>query len=158
MTNTRKSLIWLSAAFLLLTLQFIWSNSARDAVASTAQSDAVGIWMERLFDVTREPFRFFYDNRRKLAHFAEFFLLGTEMELWLRANGKCTLFSRLAGVGFSLAAAAMDETIQLFSRGRVASLLDVALDFCGAFVGLWLCFGVFHLFSKKSQFAHQTTD
>ena len=158
MTNTRKCLIWLSAAFLLLTLQFIWSNSARDAVASTAQSDAVGMWMERLFDVTREPFRFFFDNRRKLAHFAEFFLLGAEMELWMRANGKYTLCSRLTGVGFCLAVAAMDEIIQLFSRGRVASLLDVALDFCGAFAGLCLCFGVFCLFSKKSQFAHETAD
>lgn len=152
MTNTRKCLIWLSAAIILLTLQFIWSNSARDAAASTAQSDALGVWMERLLDITREPFRFLYDNRRKLAHFGEFFLLGAELELWLRVNSKHTLVSRIVGGGFCLAVAAIDEGIQLFSRGRVASLFDVGLDFCGALFGLCLCYGFFaacRVFAKK---------
>ncbi len=152
MTVARKCWLWLTAALIFLTLQFIWSNSAQDAVASAAQSDAVGSWMDRLFDITREPFRFLYDNRRKLAHFAEFLLLGAEMELWLRVNDKRAFSARLAGGAFCLAVAGIDEAIQLFSRGRVASFTDVVLDFCGAVVGLSLCFGIFaafRLFAKK---------
>lgn len=73
---------------------------------------------------------------RKAAHATEFFALGSVMVL---------LFAELrrkrpwlwAG-GLALAAAALDETHQLFVSGRSASIRDVGIDVAGAWVGVAL--------------------
>lgn len=143
--------IWLPITLILLTLLFIWSNSARDAAASSAQSDAVGHWIQRLFDTTREPFRSLYTHRRKVAHFVEFALLGAECGwgLWLNKAKRLSCFG---GLALCVIAAVVDETIQLFSLGRVSSILDVCLDTAGALFGLLMMLALRALarvFAKK---------
>ena len=134
--NTLKLLLPLF--FLLATVIFIWSNSAKDAAASTLQSDGVGEWMRRFFDVEKQPFRFLYENRRKIAHFAEFFLLGTESALLfllnLRKNGYAISFAVL----LCAVVAVVDEGIQYFVPGRVCAFSDVCLDLCGALCAIVL--------------------
>lgn len=140
-------------AVILLTTGFIWSNSMRNATASGAQSGFFKQLFAQIFDITREPFRFLYDHLRKLAHFAEFALLGTEVSLLLLASAKKRLPVRLLlGMCFCVLVAVVDETIQLFVPGRVACAVDVCIDSAGALCGVLLCFGAAllrPLFKKK---------
>ena len=73
---------------------------------------------------------------RKIAHFAEYALLGLLAYLLFSALRRRGRLPR-AGV-VCLAAALIDEAIQRFSAGRGPSLRDVALDFCGALTGILL--------------------
>ena len=65
-------------ACFVLTVCFIWSNSMRTGFESSEQSGFFENIFKQIFNVTEEPFRFLYENLRKVAHFAEFALLGIE--------------------------------------------------------------------------------
>lgn len=136
---------------IVLTLCFIWSNSMQDATASGEQSGYFRQLFCQLFDVTREPFRFLYENLRKVAHFLEFALLGAEVAALVFSFRPHRAFYAV-GYGACVLAAAVDEGIQLFSPGRVAALLDVGIDAAGALCGtLFLCALLLaaRLFKKK---------
>ncbi len=128
--------LYLPLLLIVITLLFIWSNSMMDANASTGQSDLAGRWFRELFDVEKEPFRFLYENRRKVAHFTEFTLLGAESCLFLLLNFRTRVSGYLMGGAACFLVACLDETIQLFSPGRVASFSDVCLDTAGALSGM----------------------
>ncbi len=71
---------------------------------------------------------------RKAAHFSEYALLGYLMGLLcVSRDGRSRFLLPEAGC---LAAAAVDECIQLFSVGRSAQLRDVCIDLSGATLGL----------------------
>lgn len=123
---------------LLLTTAFIWSNSLRNAAASTEQSGSFRALFARLFDVQQEPFRFLYENMRKVAHFSEFALLGAEAAILPAVFEKKRLRRLALAWLFCVLVAAVDETIQYFVPGRAAAVADVALDSAGALCGLCL--------------------
>ena len=142
----------LPLVLLLVTVIFIWSNSAKDAAASTLQSDGVGEWMRRLFNVEKEPFRFLYENRRKVAHFAEFFLLGLESAAFFLLNLKNEKLAAPCALLLSCLVATVDEGIQYFVPGRVSAFADVCLDTCGALCAIafvWLARRLFVSVAKK---------
>lgn len=128
---------------LALTLIFIWTNSMQSRGESTRRSSEV---MELIADIL-EPVGIEVDTTddhliRKLAHFAEFFLLGTELA------ALCLLYGMYSAQGFvnslsaGLAAAVIDEAIQIFSN-RGSSVADVLLDFSGvlaAAAAVWLIY------------------
>ena len=71
---------------------------------------------------------------RKAAHLSEYMLLGFLMGLlFVRSDGRGRVF---LPEGACLAAALVDEGIQLFSVGRAAQLRDVCIDMLGAIAGL----------------------
>ncbi len=71
---------------------------------------------------------------RKAAHFSEYALLGYLVGLLcVRRDGRSRFFLPEAAC---LAAALIDEGIQLFSAGRAAQLRDVCIDLSGATLGL----------------------
>ena len=71
---------------------------------------------------------------RKAAHFSEYMLFGFFLGLlFVRANGHGRIFLPWGGC---LAAAGIDEAIQLFVSGRAGRVLDVCIDMSGATVGL----------------------
>ncbi len=74
---------------------------------------------------------------RKLAHFAEFALLGFWFMLCLRVYTR--RFVRHTGwpLFFGLLVANLDELIQLYVPGRSSSVRDVFLDFLGVLAGLF---------------------
>lgn len=123
---------------LLLTTAFIWSNSLRNAAASTEQSGSFRALFARLFDVQQQPFRFLYENMRKVAHFSEFALLGAEAAVLPAALKKKWLRYLASAWLFCVLVATVDETIQYFVPGRAAAWADVALDSAGALCGLCL--------------------
>ena len=139
---------------ILITLAFIWSNSLKDASASSAQSGRVASLFASLFDIERQPFRFLYENLRKVAHFTEFALLGAETALMFLLNGKSTVRFCTLGILFCAFSAATDECIQYFVPGRACTLLDVGIDTAGsatALIGLFLFVACFKRFLEKKR-------
>ncbi len=117
---------------LAVTLCFIWGNSLLGREESSALSRGLLRWLiDHGFPIRSEHLL------RKLAHFGEFGLLGCELMLLFSLGRSPSFRSAGAAALAGLAAAAADETLQLFS-GRSAQLTDVMLDFSGALTGI--CF------------------
>ena len=135
MKRTKKRLT-LCVTLLILLLAFIWGNSLLPGEESGNLSGLVGKILGTLLpflDLTTGIGSFIL---RKFAHFSEFAALGmvlcwlfgmTQRRKWLAA-----LLPLLCGV----AAAAIDETIQIFSPGRYASIADVGIDSAGVLTGI----------------------
>lgn len=140
-------------ACMLSTAAFIWSNSLKEAGASTQQSGYFRALFAKLFDVTQEPFRFLYHNLRKVAHFSEFALLGAEMTLFLLPYKHMRALCYAVGLACCAAVALLDEGIQYFVPGRAASFVDVGIDTAGAACGMLLLVALAaicrRLFKKK---------
>jgi VanZ family protein len=115
---------------IVLTLIFIFRNSTD----SKEESSALSLYVKELVGPILEVFvgkgNVTEHLVRKLAHFTEFFALGTEFS-FLIINEK-----QVAPAGISLillaglVSALSDETIQLFFD-RGSSVMDVWLDFAG---------------------------
>jgi len=141
MIRSRKRLT-VCLCLLCLNLCFIWGNS----LLPGELSGAVSHWLQRLlaslFGGQAGP-ETGHGLLRKLAHFAEFTCLGLLFsQLWgMLTQKKPFLWSLLCGA----AAAAIDETIQLFVPGRGPSLKDVGIDTLG------VCLGIVILYFTKKQ-------
>ncbi|HBF15819.1 MAG TPA: VanZ family protein [Clostridiales bacterium] len=130
---------WRVALWVLigLTVGFILSRSMRGKVASDGESQWVTDLLRKIFHSEGISHAFV----RKLAHFTEFFILGTELSgiLWLERRRS---FQSYLNIWFASELCALfDETIQIFS-GRGPSVADVWLDTAGATCGILLLFGI----------------
>ena len=116
---TRRRIFWALTALWLL---FIWGHSMMSAGKSSAESGRVLLWVRQFFPGATMHFV------RKAAHFTEYAVLGALL-LGATDGGR---FRPLAfPAGFGISAAALDETIQIFSEGRSAQISDAGLDFAG---------------------------
>lgn len=118
---------------ILLTLAVIWGHSFLGKEASSEESGFVMELVTPVLEVVVGKGNVTEYLVRKLAHFTEFLLLGTELLCFfaLRRDRKDAL---LLALTHSLFVALTDETIQIFS-GRGPMIQDVWLDFSGATVG-----------------------
>ena len=113
-------------------LAVIWGNSLMTGEDSGQFSAAVLAFLGRFI-----PFfsgELGHTILRKLAHFSEFACLGL-------LTGGFRLLRKKAGfgiLGFGMAVACVDETIQVFVPGRGSSLIDVWIDTAGFALGLLL--------------------
>ena len=112
-------------------LALIWGNSLLPGVSSEAVSGGVLAFLGRFLPMllTEAGHTFL----RKAAHFSEFALLG------LLFGGRHRLVKGDTPVhlmGFGLAVACIDETIQIFTPDRASSLIDVWIDTSGFALGL----------------------
>lgn len=124
---------------LIATISFVFSNSMQIAEESSGTSqhvlqiiqDAVtALGAPGLAEEITEHFV------RKLAHICEYMLVGFWLMLCLRVYTK-HFFRHITWPMFgALFIALIDETIQLFSEGRSASVSDIWIDFFGAMLGL----------------------
>ena len=126
----------LCAALLTAVLVFIWGNSLLPASVSQQFSDFVGHVLEEILpegmeDLPEENESFLL---RKLAHLTEFIALGVLLAWNCAMRQKRTAFPLLWGI----AAACIDETIQVFVPGRGPGLRDVAIDSLGVLLGIVL--------------------
>ncbi len=125
-----RQMLWICAD--VLWICFIFGRSLKTADLSDRESAWFLLVFQRLLPwVTIHMVR-------KLAHFGEYFLLGTLLYFTVRSfKGPMPLPPALAG----LLVAACDEAIQLGVPGRSGQITDVLLDECGvlcACVLLWL--------------------
>lgn len=93
---------------------------------------------EQLETMPQKQLEFWHTVLRKCAHFSEFAVLGVLSSLTVSQ----TKLSRrgLIALGFCLAVAAMDETLQLFVDGRAGRVVDVMIDGVGALSGIGVVF------------------
>ena len=118
-------------------LIFIYANSLRPSGASSEESQGIFAMLARFFSFL--PF-FTHAFLRKLAHFAEYTLLGLHLAAFplTVGNGKKReyLFTLCAGALVALT----DELLQVFVPGRHGSIVDAALDMSGVLFGYLLYF------------------
>ena len=116
---------------ILLNLALIWGNSLMPGQVSGEMSGGIVAWLGNFlpFFSTEAGHHFL----RKAAHFSEFCLLGIHTGTRRALSGKDL---KLTGAGYGLAAACIDETIQVYVPGRGSSLLDVWIDTAGFATGL----------------------
>ena len=126
----------LSLTVTVLWLWFIYSRSLQNAEASDAESGALLGLLEQFL-----PFLDMY-LVRKLAHFTEYFILGSLLFLDWRLLGRGSLWLPLAA---GLLFAASDELLQTRVPGRSGQLSDVLLDFCGAALAVCLLYLFNHI-------------
>ncbi len=134
---------------IVLTITFIWSNSFQSVPESQADSLSVVEAIEPLLKLGSGRTKMDVERFRKVAHFAEFWLLGLELALLLIALRKVSLQNAVNCLFASLVVAVVDETIQVFSD-RGSRVTDVLLDYSGAMTGLLVAFLVYW-FVKKAR-------
>lgn len=111
-------------------LCFIWVNSFFPAEISGGLSKAAEKFLKVIFG---DGFPITEGALRKLAHAAEYAAFGFLSAVFMYEK----LEKELLSVGFcGLAAAVLDETIQLFSEGRSAQVKDILIDFSGFSAGV----------------------
>ena len=142
MIRTEKRLR-ICICLLVCNLIFIWGNSLLPGELSQAFSDWVKALIARLL-----PGSVSADSGggllRKIAHFTEFTALGAVLAWLFGMLRKKRRWPFLWGV----AAACVDETIQVFVPHRGPGLKDVAIDSCGVLTGLILLH-IGHTYLKK---------
>ena len=118
---------------IVLNLALIWGNSLMTGADSGALSGGVLACLGRFFPwlLTEAG----HTLLRKAAHFSEFALLGLLVCGRYRLERSITPFFLM---GFGLAVACIDETIQVFTPGRASSLIDVWIDTSGFGLGFIL--------------------
>ena len=131
------------SVLIVLNLALIWGNSLLTAAESGAVSGGMLAFLGRFLPVllTEAGHTFL----RKAAHFSEFALLG------LLFCGRYRLARRetpLHLMGFGLAVACIDETIQIFTPGRASSLIDVWIDTSGFALGLAVILTAYTIYNK----------
>ena len=134
---------WILTALIILNLGLIWGNSLMNDTRSEAISGGVLAFLGQFLPVllTEAGHTFL----RKAAHFSEFALLG------LLYCGRHRLVRRetpLHLMGFGLAVACIDETIQIFTPGRASSLIDVWIDTSGFALGLAVIYFATTIYNK----------
>ena len=132
--NRKRRWIAANAFLIVLTLAFIWYNSTESIPESQARSLDLAALLKPIFGPIIGQENVTDHFIRKAAHFSEFALLGAELRMLFRLLGFSVLQGQANALFAALAAAVVDETIQyFFDRGSM--VLDVVLDFCGAFFG-----------------------
>jgi len=118
------------------TILFIFSNSVEIAEISGGKSALVTQWLNSVLQSLGFGFQFTEHIVRKLAHFAEFALLGFWMMLTLRVYTRRILSHITIPLFFGLLIPVLDETLQMFVDGRSSQVRDVLIDFSGVMAGI----------------------
>ncbi len=127
----------LFTACLIYSVVFIFQNSLQIAEQSSLRSEQVQqVVNEVAGTVGLGPFSL--HMVRKMAHFAEFMMMGFWFMLCLRVYTRHFIKHVSWPLFLGLGTAVMDETIQMFVDGRGSSVKDVWIDFSGFLMGLFV--------------------
>lgn len=151
----KKERLWIMRIVLTVmtvaVIAFIFGRSTLSADGSTEESDFMLGWLNGILSRfgLGEIDDYFV---RKLAHFAEFFVLGALLcataYSYLLRRGKMLLAALSAG----LAVAVADELIQLGSEGRACEVRDMLLDYCAVLTAALCAMLILYLVgSRKSK-------
>lgn len=125
----------LFTVFAIMTTAFIFKNSLEIGAISSARSQAITAMVNSyLGHLGISPLT----NAvvRKLAHFAEFALLGFWFTLCLRVYTRHYIRHISWPLLLVLGIANVDETIQIYVANRASSIRDVWIDFSGGITGI----------------------
>ena len=136
----------------ILMLAFIWCHSMMPGSLSSMESEWFLTLVRPLVSVLERLFSRFGMEMdpsylvRKLAHFSEYAVLGMLVYLlFLKPGGRGKI---VLSAAVCLAAAAVDEGIQILAAGRGPALKDVGIDFGGSCAGMLVAALVVFLFYR----------
>lgn len=151
-TKTRFRLR-LCSCLLVLWLAVIWGNSMTTGQVSGQFSGWASELIGRFLPFLSPDAENGHLLLRKLAHFSEFAILGVILRWLFAMIAKKKALRFVLPLGCGMAAAVIDECIQIFSPGRVCSFWDMCIDWSGVLTGLGLmtlsCF-LSHKCTQKS--------
>ncbi len=125
----KTSFVVILSFLIILNVAFIFYQSALPPAVSGAESESVKGFFVRLFGGEDTLLGgFFARYTRKIAHFAEFALLGLLSAALCRLLGGARRW--WLHFPFGLLIASLDETLQHFT-GRGPAILDVGIDYAG---------------------------
>ena len=130
LSHERKRIAILLLCLITLNILFIFSQSMLSREISGAESGAIRALLENIFSYDRPFGAFVLNNLRKIAHFAEFALLGVWVSLYVCFYALDRRGATALSFVFGHLVAFADETIQIFS-GRGPAILDVWIDTLG---------------------------
>ena len=141
----------ISGAMIVGLLCFIWGNSLLPGEDSGELSGFVGTLLQKLL-----PFLDLQSEQgmhllRKAAHFTEFAALGFSFTWLYGMVSKKQFWSLGLSLICGASAAAIDETIQLFSPDRGPSIKDVGIDTAGVIAGITVLTLLHWLFTRKKR-------
>lgn len=146
--NKVKILRGVLIVLIAATLVFIWSNSLQPREDSLEDSEAVTNWIRPLLGALIGEEHVTVHLVRKLAHFTEFALLGTELSCLALLCAKRRLRGLLSCLAAGLLAGAIDESLQLLGD-RGAQVRDVLLDFSGVLAAVLAVHLLAYFYSKR---------
>jgi len=149
MKRNRSTVFWTVLG--LLWLIFIWGNSLQTAAESSQRSRGILALLLPLLSGLGIPEELMHTLLRKLAHMAEFGILGILWSLAILPGDGRLLKKMGLCLAICLSAAAVDETVQLFVPGRSGELLDVCIDLTGSILGVAFVTVLMRVFGKKKK-------
>ena len=136
------------------TLLFTFTQSLLPPTNSNEVSEGVRGFLSVIISPDTAFGAFVHENIRKIAHFAEYFLLGTFTSFYIvifMPSITSMPKGRLRFVIYSFVAAPLvalfDETLQIFS-GRGPAISDVWLDFSGFLTSAAVIYAVYYIISS----------
>ena len=136
---------------LVLNLALIWGNSLLSGAESGRMSSGIMAFVMELLRIPASAAELVHLIIRKLAHLTEFACLSALICWHLRLVKEKRIHQILLAVLLAMAAALVDETIQLYTPDRGPSLLDVWIDTLGAVLGMTAAQLGYHLTNKENK-------
>lgn len=130
MKNANKTLQIILIILIIATIAFIFGNSVMPPDVSSEQSDGVAGIIEKLIPSDTPLGIFIQKYIRKIAHFAEYGLLGFEIALYVILYEKNSMKAAALNMLTPFVIGTLDEGIQIFS-GRGPAITDVLIDASG---------------------------
>lgn len=145
MRKQRHIFLWVIAFAMIL---FIFYNSLQTGTSSGSLSETVTRFLMQFVNKAgfSIDFEAFHHYVRKLAHFTEYFILGSWITLSSYVS-PLTKRKRLQPFPFLIAVPVIDESIQHFVPGRFGAFSDVLIDMSGFFFGM-ICLYILILIYK----------
>lgn len=136
MMKRTKPRLWINSGLIIGILCFIWGNSLLPGEDSGQLSGFVGMMLQKLLPFVDLQSEMGLHLLRKAAHFSEFAALGMSLAWLFGMLSKQRFWSLALPLLSGAGAAAIDETIQLFSPNRGPSIKDVGIDTAGVITGI----------------------
>lgn len=140
--------IRLCTVLLIVNLAVIWGNSLLPGSDSGSLSGGVTEFIMALLGLPESSAEMLHTLIRKMAHFTEFACLSVLLTWLCGMLGQKGFHLAALPVCGGMAAALVDETIQLFTPDRGPSLVDVWIDTSGAVTGMMLLLWGHHLIKR----------
>ena len=145
----REKRILICRCLLILNLAVIWGNSLLSGESSGQMSGGVMAFVMKLLRIPAECSDLVHLLIRKLAHLTEFACLSALISWHLALVKERKVHQIVLAVLLAMAAALVDETIQLYTPDRGPSLTDVWIDTLGAVLGMTALQMGYHLKKKN---------
>ena len=142
--------ILLCRVLLVLNLALIWGNSLLSGAESGQMSSGIMAFVMELLRIPESASETVHLLIRKLAHLTEFACLSALICWHLRLVKEKRVYQIGRAVLLAMAAALVDETIQLYTPDRGPSLVDVWIDTLGALLGMTAVQLGYHLKKKRT--------